>query len=83
MNNKHSVEVVLGVQGKLIWMRGYYGYPKKHGPNTLGCMSLSLKIKVLLQDLKRCKHWLSYCQKTVLNNYTKEISAKQVATQIF
>ena len=44
-------------------------------------MSLSLIIKVLLQDLKRCKHWFSYCQKTVLNNYTKEICAKQVATQ--
>ena len=69
-----------GVQGKLIWMPVNYGYPKNRRPNTLG-MSLSLKIKVLLQDLKRCKHWFSYCQKTVLNNYTKEISAKQVATQ--
>ena len=44
-------------------------------------MSLSLKIKVLLQDLKRCKHWFSYYQKTMLNSYTKEISGKQVATQ--
>ena len=44
-------------------------------------MSLSFKIKVLLQDLKKCKHWFSYCPKTVLNDYTKEICAKQVATK--
>ena len=29
--------------------------------------------KVLLQDLKRCKQWFSYCQKTVLNIYAKDI----------
>ena len=44
-------------------------------------MSLSFKMKVLLQDLKKCKHWFSYCPKTVLNDYTKEICAKQVATK--
>ena len=44
-------------------------------------MSISFKIKVLLQDLKKCKHWFSYCSKTVLNDYTKEICAKQVANQ--
>ena len=44
-------------------------------------MPLSVKIKVPLQDPKRCKHWFSYCQKTVLNSYTKEISGKQLATQ--
>ena len=44
-------------------------------------MSLSLQTKVVLQDLKRCKHWFLYCPKTVLNSYTKEISGKQVDTQ--
>ena len=44
-------------------------------------MSLSYKMKVLLQDLKNCKHCFSYCSKTVLNDYTKEICAKQVANQ--
>ena len=44
-------------------------------------MSISFKIKVLLQDLKKCKHWFSYCSKTILNDYTKEICAKQVANQ--
>ena len=44
-------------------------------------MSLSFKIKVLLQDLKKCKHWFSYCSKTILNDYTKEICAKHVANQ--
>ena len=41
---------------------------------------MSLK-KVLLQDLKKCKHWFSYRLKTILNDYTKEICAKQVANQ--
>ena len=44
-------------------------------------MSISFKIKVLLQDLKKCKHWFSYCSKIILNDYTKEICAKQVANQ--
>ena len=44
-------------------------------------MSISFKIKVLLQDLKKCKHWFSYCSKTILNDYTKEFCAKQVANQ--
>ena len=44
-------------------------------------MSLSFKMKVLLQDLKKCKHWFSYYSKTVLNDFTKEICAKQVANQ--
>ena len=44
-------------------------------------MSISLKIKILLQDLKKCKHLFSYCLKTILNDYTKEICAKQVANQ--
>ena len=44
-------------------------------------MSISFKIKVLLQDLKKTKHWFSYCSKTILNDYTKEICAKQVANQ--
>ena len=44
-------------------------------------MSTSFRIKVLLQDLKKCKHWFSYCSKTILNDYTKEICAKQVANQ--
>ena len=44
-------------------------------------MSISLKKKVLLQDLKNCKHWFSYCSKAILNDYTKEICAKQVANQ--
>ena len=44
-------------------------------------MSISFKIKVLLQDLKKCKHWFSYCSKTILNDYTKEVCAKQVANQ--
>ena len=30
-------------------------------------MSLSLRIKVILHDLKICKQWFSYCPKTVLN----------------
>ena len=44
-------------------------------------MSISFKIKVILQDLKKCKHWFSNCSKTILNDYTKEICAKQVANQ--
>ena len=44
-------------------------------------MSISFKVKVLLQDLKKCKHWFSYCSKVILNDYTKEICAKQVANQ--
>ena len=44
-------------------------------------MSISFKIKVLLQDLKKCKHWFSYCSNSLLNDYAKEICAKQVANQ--
>ena len=44
-------------------------------------MSISFKIKELLQDSKNCKHWFSYCSKIILNDYTKEICAKQVANQ--
>ena len=44
-------------------------------------MSLSFKMKVLLQDLKKMEILVSYCSKTVLNDYTKEICAKQVANQ--
>ena len=44
-------------------------------------MLISFKIKVLLQDLKKCKQWFPYCSKTILNDYTKEICAKKVANQ--
>ena len=30
-----------GVQGKLIWMSGYYGYPKNRVPNTLGYVTFT------------------------------------------
>ena len=50
------------------------------GSDKLGYVKF-IKKKVLLQDLKQCKHWFSYCSKTILNDYTKEICAKQVANQ--
>ena len=49
------------------------------GSNKLGHVNFIKK--VLLQDLKKCKHWFSYCSKTILNDYTKEILSKQVANQ--
>ena len=54
--------------------------PKCSGSNKLGYFIFTQN-KILLQDRKQLKHCFSYSPKTVLNNYTKEISAKQVATK--
>ena len=41
MNDLAPMRNCPGVQGKLIWILGYYGYPKNQGPNTLGYVTFT------------------------------------------
>ena len=50
------------------------------GSNKLGYVNF-IQNKSNFARPKKCKHWFSYCSKTILNDYTKEICAKQVANQ--
>ena len=50
------------------------------GSNKLGYVNF-IQDKSTFARLKKCKHWFSYCSKIILNDYTKEICAKQVANQ--
>ena len=55
------------------------GCPRSHGSNKLGYVIFTHNKSTFARP-KKIKHWFLYFQKTVFNNYTKEIFAKQVAT---
>ena len=56
------------------------GCTRNHGSNKLGYDILTHNKSTFARPKKKLKHWFSYFPKTVLNNYTKETFAKQVAT---
>ena len=68
------------MQGRSNYILGYMVILEIRRPNKLGYVTFIQNESTFARP-KKCKHWFSYCSKIVLNDYTKEICAKQVANQ--
>ena len=80
MNNLVPMRNCPGVQGELIRMPRYYGYRRNCGPNTLGYVAFTQNKSTFARP-KKMQTLVFILPKVCTKNYTKEISAKQVATQ--